>query len=185
MAVSKRTRFEVLKRDEYTCRYCRSKDGELTIDHVVPVALGGGDGPENLVAACRDCNAGKSSSTPQDESVKDVDAASVAWSAAMKRAAEIRAERRSVVDEYVAAFDRIWSDLWKLPWNYDQSLEALMKAGLPRDLMEEAVYITINARGVSARFNYFCGIAWRRISELQEIAAELIASEKEAENGAN
>ena len=39
MAVTKRVRFEVLRRDEYTCRYCRSKENELTIDHVVPVTL--------------------------------------------------------------------------------------------------------------------------------------------------
>ena len=28
MAVSKRTRFEVLRRDNYTCRYCRSADAD-------------------------------------------------------------------------------------------------------------------------------------------------------------
>lgn len=33
MAVTKRTRFEVLRRDNYTCRYCRSTDGALTVDH--------------------------------------------------------------------------------------------------------------------------------------------------------
>ena len=55
MAVSKRTRFEVLRRDDYTCRYCRSTENPLTIDHVVPEALGGGNDPSNLVAACRDC----------------------------------------------------------------------------------------------------------------------------------
>lgn len=32
MAVSKRTRFEVLRRDDYTCRYCRSRENALTID---------------------------------------------------------------------------------------------------------------------------------------------------------
>lgn len=34
MAVSKRTRFEVFRRDDYTCRYCRATDNPLTIDHV-------------------------------------------------------------------------------------------------------------------------------------------------------
>ena len=59
MAVTKRTRFEVLRRDNYTCRYCRSTEHSLTIDHVTPVALGGSDDPSNLVACCRDCNSGK------------------------------------------------------------------------------------------------------------------------------
>ena len=64
MAIPKRTRFEVLRRDNHTCRYCRSTDNPLTIDHVTPVSLGGTDDPSNLVAACRDCNAGKASSSP-------------------------------------------------------------------------------------------------------------------------
>ena len=72
MAVSKRTRFEVLRRDNYTCRYCRSTENQLTVDHVTPVALGGTDDPSNLVAACRDCNAGKASSSPDAETVARV-----------------------------------------------------------------------------------------------------------------
>ena len=51
MAISKRTRFEVLRRDNYTCRYCRSTESELTLDHVTPVALGGTDEITNLGAA--------------------------------------------------------------------------------------------------------------------------------------
>ena len=39
MAVTKRTRYEVMRRDNFTCRYCRSTEGELTVDHVTPVAL--------------------------------------------------------------------------------------------------------------------------------------------------
>ena len=56
MAVSKRTRFEVLRRDNHTCRYCgqSAPDVKLTVDHVLPVALGGHDDPTNLVAACKD-----------------------------------------------------------------------------------------------------------------------------------
>ena len=57
MAITKRTRFEVLRRDKYTCRYCRSADGELTIDHVTPKALGGHDEPGNLVAQILDGDA--------------------------------------------------------------------------------------------------------------------------------
>lgn len=54
MAVSKRTRYEVLRRDNHTCRYCggSAPDVRLTVDHVLPVTLGGSDDPSNLVAAC-------------------------------------------------------------------------------------------------------------------------------------
>ena len=59
--LSKRLRFMVLERDNFTCRYCGAKapDVELQVDHVIPVAKGGADDPDNLVTACVDCNSGK------------------------------------------------------------------------------------------------------------------------------
>ncbi|MCX5365877.1 HNH endonuclease [Streptomyces sp. NBC_00124] len=64
MAVSKRLRYEILRRDRYTCRYCGASapDAPMRVDHVTPVALGGTDHPSNLVAACEPCNSGKTSS---------------------------------------------------------------------------------------------------------------------------
>lgn len=60
--VSKRVRFEVLKRDGFRCRYCgtSSMESVLHVDHVVPHAKGGSDEPSNLIAACAACNIGKS-----------------------------------------------------------------------------------------------------------------------------
>lgn len=55
-------RFEILKRDRFTCRYCGTsrRDGAvLQVDHVTPKAAGGTDHPSNLTTSCRDCNAGK------------------------------------------------------------------------------------------------------------------------------
>lgn len=56
------TRFSVLSRDRFTCRYCSrsAPEVELQIDHVKPVADGGSNELENLVTACADCNLGKS-----------------------------------------------------------------------------------------------------------------------------
>ncbi|NCC64746.1 MAG: HNH endonuclease, partial [Spirochaetia bacterium] len=54
--------FEVFKRDLFTCQYCGKKAPEaiLEIDHIIPVSKGGDNSIENLVAACRECNGGKS-----------------------------------------------------------------------------------------------------------------------------
>jgi len=59
MAISKRTRFEVLRRDGFRCYYCGTRGNEttgggLTIDHVVAVALGGTEGYAGGVAEDRD-----------------------------------------------------------------------------------------------------------------------------------
>ena len=60
--LSVRTRFEIFKRDNFTCRYCgqKSPDVILEVDHVVPVSDGGTDDPLNLVTSCWACNRGKS-----------------------------------------------------------------------------------------------------------------------------
>lgn len=66
MTLSKRLRFEVLRRDNHTCRYCGASapNVQLEVDHVVPRSLGGSDRPWNLVTACHDCNGGKSAMRP-------------------------------------------------------------------------------------------------------------------------
>ena len=52
------SRRNLFKRDRYTCQYCGCQPGpaELTIDHVLPRALGGISSWENCVLACVDCN---------------------------------------------------------------------------------------------------------------------------------
>lgn len=59
--ISVRTRFEVFKRDDFTCRYCgRSTPSVvLEVDHVVPSCDGGTDDLINLVTSCWECNRGK------------------------------------------------------------------------------------------------------------------------------
>jgi 5-methylcytosine-specific restriction endonuclease McrA len=57
----------VLARDGEACQYCGRQPGraQLTLDHVVPRAQGGLSTWENLVAACRPCNAHKANRTPE------------------------------------------------------------------------------------------------------------------------
>lgn len=59
--IGKKKRFEVFKRDKFTCQYCgrKSPDVVLEIDHIKPVAEGGNNGIMNLITSCRDCNRGK------------------------------------------------------------------------------------------------------------------------------
>lgn len=59
--ISKTLRFEVFKRDSFTCQYCgaKSPDVVLEVDHISPVAGGGTNDILNLVTACKDCNSGK------------------------------------------------------------------------------------------------------------------------------
>ena len=55
-------RFEVFRRDSYTCQYCgrRAPEFPLHVDHIIPWSKGGKTEIKNLLTACRECNLGKS-----------------------------------------------------------------------------------------------------------------------------
>ena len=59
--VSRKLRFEVFKRDNFTCQYCGRKtpDVILEIDHIIPIAEGGDSDIQNLTTSCYECNRGK------------------------------------------------------------------------------------------------------------------------------
>ena len=59
--ISKKLRFEIFKRDGYQCQYCGNTPPSvvLEVDHIHPVCEGGGNGEDNLITACFDCNRGK------------------------------------------------------------------------------------------------------------------------------
>jgi len=61
--VTPAVRFEVFRRDSFTCQYCgrRAPTVILHVDHVIPVAAGGTNDPANLRTACSTCNLGKGS----------------------------------------------------------------------------------------------------------------------------
>lgn len=54
----------VLVRDKYSCKYCGTKEGRLTIDHVIPKSQGGKSSFENCVTSCKPCNNTKDDRTP-------------------------------------------------------------------------------------------------------------------------
>lgn len=179
MAVSKRTRFEVLRRDNYTCRYCRSTANELTIDHVTPVALGGTDEPGNLVAACRDCNAGKASSQVSSETVAAVSDDALRWAKAMLQAADIVSDQLDERAAYLGAFLNAWPNYRYLPESIEPTVLRFFDLGLPLDVMVDAASTAGRMKGVYDRPAYFAGICWKRIRAMQEIAARIVAEDDE------
>lgn len=68
--LTKKIRFEVFKRDKFTCQYCGRSAPEviLEVDHIHPISKGGGNDILNLITSCKDCNRGKSDRTLSDNS---------------------------------------------------------------------------------------------------------------------
>lgn len=69
-SISKRVRFEVFKRDSFSCQYCGASapDVVLQVDHIKPVASGGKNEITNLVTSCAGCNSGKGAVELDDKS---------------------------------------------------------------------------------------------------------------------
>lgn len=70
-AIAKKTRFEVFKRDKFTCQYCGRSAPEVILecDHIEPRSKGGTNNILNIVTSCRDCNSGKSDRRLSDGAV--------------------------------------------------------------------------------------------------------------------
>lgn len=190
MAVSKRLRYEILRRDNHACRYCgaTAPGATLNVDHVIPQALGGTDKPTNLVTACADCNSGKTSSTPDATLVADVATDALRWSAAIKQAAEHLREQEKPKLAYRSVFEDAWNDWtweWKgekktfdLPAEWKTSIENFRQAGLPAEVWPDIVDKTMTAKSVRADnlFRYCCGIAWRMVRELHDTARAIVGA---------
>ena len=62
-SISKKIRFEVFKRDGFTCAYCGRSSivdkVKLAVDHIIPVKRGGSGDLDNLITSCKSCNAAK------------------------------------------------------------------------------------------------------------------------------
>lgn len=88
--VSKVVRFEVFKRDKFTCQYCGESAPNviLEIDHIKPVSKGGTNEIMNLITSCRDCNRGKTNKKLDDNTAVMV----------QKRQLDIIQERREQLE---------------------------------------------------------------------------------------
>lgn len=69
--LGKKLRFEVFKRDGFTCQYCgrMAPTVVLEVDHINPVKEKGTDNIMNLITSCFDCNRGKGCKTLSDNQV--------------------------------------------------------------------------------------------------------------------
>ncbi|WP_426261511.1 HNH endonuclease [Sphingomonas sp. DC1100-1] len=61
----RKLRARILARDGHRCAYCHST-GDLHCDHIIPLARGGTNDPDNLEAVCRICNTSKGAKTPEE-----------------------------------------------------------------------------------------------------------------------
>lgn len=170
--LSKRTRFNIFKRDRFACQYCGSTPPAvvLEVDHVLPVAAGGTNASHNLITACFDCNRGKGAGLLS--SVPD----------GVAKQAELAAEKLA----QVKAFDRLIKSQRKLEESHIDEVEEAFRLHFPKHsftpkfrqsvrvfIQRIPVHQVVDSMHLAAsRVNdvydctkYFCGICWKTIKE--------------------
>ncbi len=143
--IPKSIRFEVFKRDKFTCQYCGRKapDIVLQIDHMTPVSKGGTNDLLNLITSCIDCNLGKSNRTLTDTTIIDRKRSQMEELQERREQIEMMMEwQRGLVEldqyliEQVAEF---WSELaepYSLTEHGVKSLKKLLRQYNPDAVME-------------------------------------------------
>lgn len=172
-AISKKTRFEVFKRDSFKCQYCGAHPPSvlLHVDHIHPVAEGGTNAIDNLVTACEPCNLGKGARLLSD----------IPQSMAEK-AAQVR-EREEQIQGFNAAMrsqaDRINVETWAIvrlltgeetttfdKANFQSIKTFVTKLGYWPTLEAAEIASAKFPRYGTRTFSYFCGICWSKHREL-------------------
>lgn len=183
MAVSKRVRFEVFKRDLFTCRYCgrRPPDVVLECDHVHPRSDGGSDEMDNLATACADCNRGKAAKGLRDTApaVDELERLAaiqeMSERSRLLRAEQLQAERQALA--ITEAADQVYwwweEETGEVDAYQEKSVELFLRRGLPLSQIRMAVDIT-TAKTLAGNFpngpvmwRYFCGVCWGMLRKME------------------
>jgi len=175
MSVSTRLRFDIFKRDGFTCGYCGSMPPTvvLQVDHILAIANGGTDDPANLITSCSDCNHGKSDKLlahrPQ--------ALSLSVDVERDRLAQLREYQQYLSEK--AEIEQEWFDLVSAEWitldggdpeekeiagDRARAVRRFLKE-MPAQKIIDALHTAYDTIDYSdyKRFKYFCGICWRTI----------------------
>lgn len=167
--LSKKTRFEVFKRDGFKCQYCGAHPPAVLLecDHIVPVAAGGKNDMDNLVTACEPCNRGKGA--------RDLTVAPEALEAKAAAIKEREEQLRGFHDVMEAKRQRLESETWRVleeihgkklenaPRDEFASVKRFVEKLGVHDVLEAAEIAVAAPIPYHKTFKYFCGICWNKI----------------------
>lgn len=180
-AISTRTRFEVFKRDRFTCQYCGRTPPKviLEVDHIQPVAKGGCGDESNLVTACFDCNRGKSDGllTEAPRPLSDQIAERREKAAQLAAYNDFVMSERANTDEHIEQLGCHWhnlqgykKDTMAFGTERQASIRVFMRS-LPYAEIMEAIDIAHARKPVRDKgydlytWKYFCGVCWKKIRD--------------------
>jgi hypothetical protein len=174
---SKKLRFEVFKRDGFTCQYCGNTPPAvvLEVDHIQPKSKGGTNDINNLTTSCFDCNRGKAANEltkipktlkQNKELIEEKELQYKEYKKLLDKVEKRFQEEVSKVNfEFASYFkDRELSDKFK-----KSTLKIFLKK-LPINEVIDAMNIACdkfyewgNPSEYHDAIKYFCGICWNKI----------------------
>jgi hypothetical protein len=127
----------------------------------------------NLVAACKDCNAGKTSSSPDAPLVADVSEDAKRWHERLKYAmAQIENDliEKNIVRNDFEAFWNGYTIAGKpvpKPLDWRDTVDRWMALSVPWVVLTEAIQVAMGKNNIThdARWKYMCGVVWRTIDK--------------------
>lgn len=172
-SISIKKRFDIFKRDNFTCQYCSAKPPKvpLEIDHIVPVIKGGTNDEYNLITACFNCNRGKgknsldSTMPTQDEALERIKEAHSQYKIYLKFLKETAKQQLVTTQIVCDVYESVYEDETFTPKFRISIKQFIDKLGVDEVViaMEKAI-IKCNRKNDVPK--YFCGICWNKIKEL-------------------
>jgi hypothetical protein len=171
MSLSKKTRFEVFKRDGFKCAYCGKAPPDVTleVDHINPKSRGGKDDLNNYITACFDCNRGKKhiplDKIPNQISLnlgilKEQQSQLNEYNKFIKK---LNAKKMKNALEISTVFNQYYSDQ-SLTDNFIKSSLINILEKLPKEIAIEAMHKACSKiKDPENAVKYFCGICWNII----------------------
>lgn len=170
-SLSKKARFEVFKRDAFTCQYCGNKPPSviLEVDHIKPVASGGCNDVDNLVTACFDCNRGKGARTldltPDTIELKMEIQKEKADQ--LKQYEKMLSAKKAVVTRKVNKLNKKYISLNGNKFKFSESFKlsaATFLSKLTYQEVESSLELAFQKINDPEKvLTYFCGICWNKI----------------------
>lgn len=171
-SLSKKTRFEVFKRDSFTCQYCGAHPPSviLHIDHILAVASGGTNSIDNLITSCQPCNLGKGA--------RDLNVAPKKLLEKIKESEEREEQLLGYQKILEAKKNRLEDESWKVLaviYPGKNSVRRDEYSSVSRFIERLGFYEVLEAAEISLsghvmhrnRFKYFCGVCWNKVRNLE------------------
>ena len=170
MAISKKLRFEVFKRDGFQCQYCGKAPPKaiLEVDHIIPKKRKGRDEIDNLITACFDCNRGKGARDLRvsPDSIKEKLENIKERELQLKELYKHQKAIRKRIENDIDYLDQKWFGLegkenYCFTELYRKKVRHLLRIFNKYEI-EEAMEIAWIKPYLKDRFAYMCGILWTK-----------------------